>query len=330
MRIQVPSIPVRATDPQLVGAQPARRVGMRPAFLNRLRSVVLLAGSVRPNPLRKAVGRFVLELPIEAQHSLLDNWHQQLAATAVHFSIERLPIRVIVDRTTPMPAATEWNGPCEFRFEQDPFEYRGTGGLLVDLARQYDDDDYLLVANAQQVLFEPLPILTASLSDADADLSMICLADGTPAGLMLVRCGCLHSVPRVGFVDLNEQALPAIARDHDVVVVRHTRQISAPIRTLSSYLDAVRQYHHLRAGQAATGGAFAEDWQATFGIIEPGAAVDPSAVVHDSIVLSGGQVENGALLVRAVVCPEGFVPRGKSAIDSLVTGRTADHLKEPG
>ena len=36
---------------------------------------------------------------------------------------------------------------------------------------------------------------------------------------------------------------------------------------------------------------------------------DPSARVHDSVVLRGGVVEAGAVLVRSIVCPGGVVRR---------------------
>ena len=291
--------------------------------LTKLRGVILLAGTVRANSLRRGVDRFLLELPMDHQRSIMDSWHAHLASMAERCGFDRLPVRVIVDRSTPTPAASKWNGRIELTFEQDPFEFRGTGGLLCDIAWQYEDDDYLLVANGPQILYEPLSILTESLAKLDADIAMVRQPDGTPGGMMLVRCGAVRVIPRVGFIDLNEQALPMIAKQHDVRIWAHPNATGLPIRTLGGYLEAVREYHRRLCGRADAGDLLAEDWQATFNLIEPGAKVDASAVVHDSVVLAGAQVDAGALLVRAVVCPGAHVLMRQSAIDRLVAPRVA-------
>jgi len=293
--------------------------------LRKLRAVILLAGTVRANVLRRAVNRFILELPVDHNRSVMDTWHMQLSSLGQRLGLSRLPVRVIVDRATPVPAANRWNGVCEISFEQDPFEFRGTGGLLCDLARQYEDDDYLLVANAPQILFEPLATLAELLSQLEADIALARQPDGTPSGIMMIRCGCLRAIPRVGFVDLNEQAMPMIAHAHDVRVYRHPHTTGMPIRTLGGYLEAVREYHRRLGGQSDAGDPMAEDWQATFTLVEDGAQVDPTAVVHDSIVLRNARVEAGALLVRAVVCGDAHVMPRQSAIDRLVpaAGRRA-------
>lgn len=287
--------------------------------LRNLRAVILLAGTVRANAMRRGVNRFLLELPIDHHRSVMDGWHAHLLSLAQRFEIDRLPVRVIVDRSTPTPAANKWNGRCEVTFEQDPFEFRGTGGLLCDIARQYEDDDYLLIVNAPQLLYEPLSILAESLGQLESDVALVRQPDGTPGGIMMVRCGCLRAIPRVGFMDLNEQALPIIAREHEVRVWKHPNATGHPIRTLDGYLEAVREYHRRLSGSADAGDLTAEDWQATFSIVEPGAEVHPSAVVHDSIVLCGAKVDAGALLVRSVVCPGARVQSRQSAVDRLVS-----------
>ncbi len=283
-----------------------------------LSSVVLLAGSVRASPLRRACGRLLLELPVEAGRSVMDIWHEQLTSAAVRLGVQRLPVRVIVDKTTPLPANNPWNGRCDTRFEQDPFEYRGTGGLLRDLADQYGPDDQILIANASQILFEPLHEIAESLAQVGGDVAIACRLDGTPTGVMLVRCGAFDSVPKIGFIDLNEQALPLIAKAHDVRVFRGPRQCGHPIRTLDDYLDAIRQYHRGAKGQPAITDPYAEDWHAAFEIIEPGAEVDPSAVIHDSVILEGGVVGPGAVVVRSLVGPGGVVPEGRTVVEAIV------------
>lgn len=180
--------------------------------LSGLRAVVLLAGSVRANQLRKATGRCALEMPVGNNRSVLDCWREQLVTMAEQLGIDNLPVRVMVDQASGMTPGVSRHGPVQLSIEIDPGEFRGTGGLLSDVAREYRDDDLILATHASQLLFEPLAGLAEAMAEVEADVSMVCSAEGTPSGLMLLRCGCLRDINPVGFVDLNEQALPAIAR----------------------------------------------------------------------------------------------------------------------
>ena len=287
--------------------------------LSDLKAVVLLAGSVRANQLRKATGRAALQMPVGDHRSVLDCWREQLVTMAEQLGIRQLPVRVMVDKASHLKPGLRQYGPVQMSIELDPSELRGTGGLLSDLAGDYADDDLILVTHASQLLFEPLAELAGALAEVEADLSMICSASGTPSGLMLIRCGCLREINPVGFVDLNEQALPSIAARRDVRVVRYDQPIARSLRTLSSYLETLREYHHRHAGpQSPLHHRRHEPWEKTFGIIEKGAMVHESAIVHDSVVLAGARVEADAVLVRSVVCPDTWVARGRSEIDRVV------------
>ncbi|MEO1237258.1 MAG: hypothetical protein AAFX76_10770 [Planctomycetota bacterium] len=296
------------------GANGLARLGHQ---LSDLRAVVLLAGSVRVNQLRKATGRSALEMPVSENRSVLDCWREQLVTLAEQIGIERLPVRVMVDRASGMRPGVTKHGPVELSIEMDPSEFRGTGGLLSDLAKAYRDDDLILVTHASQLLFEPLAEIAGGMAEASADVAMVCDASGVPSGLMLMRCGCLREINPVGFVDLNEQALPSIAQDHDVRVVRYHQPTARSLRTLSTYLETLREFHHRQNGHQANG-RVREDWEKTFGIVERGAQVHERAVIHDSVVLAGAQVGADAVLVRSVVCPDVVVGPGRSEVDRVV------------
>jgi hypothetical protein len=199
------------------------------------------------------------------------------------------------------------------RAERDPSSLRGTGGLLRDLAENYDDDHYLLVASATQVLLEPLSALVGDLAKLGADVCVLSHADGTPSLLMLVRCGTLRWISPVGYVDLKEQALPEIARRFDVKVLDRPAPTGMPVWTREDYVEALRAHHLQRARGRKARDAFAEDWEQRFSIVEEGACVHPEAVVHDSVVLRGARVEKGAVVVRSLVCP-GEVVRPRSTV----------------
>lgn len=299
----------------------------RPAAmsLSRLRALVLLGGSVRPSPLAIQSGRSLLDLPVDEHGSVLSYWIDQAAELAKSVGVENLPVRVMVSANTPEPTSPGAKHYGAFRVERDASDYRGTGGVLRDLAQDYDDDDLILVANAAQLLLDPLPTIVAAIARKACDISVISHEDGTPSGLMLVTCKTLRSIADTGYVDMKEQALPQIALNHDVRVVRRRRPTGLPIRTLEDYVQALRLHHRRRQGKPFVADPLAEDWSAAFALVEQGATVDPSARIHDSIVLAGGLVEPGAVLVRSIVCAGEVVRRDKTVVDQLVCtddGRT--------
>jgi ADP-glucose pyrophosphorylase len=61
-----------------------------------------------------------------------------------------------------------------------------------------------------------------------------------------------------------------------------------------------------------------EDWQRRFAIIEPGATVHPTALVHDSVVLSGAQVGSRAAIIRSILGPKAVIASGQVVRDSVI------------
>jgi mannose-1-phosphate guanylyltransferase len=290
-----------------------KRPASRP--LTHLRAMVLLGGSVRAGAFGSAIGRLVFQLPLEAKRTILDAWTDACKDLAL-LAEQVVAVRVMIDKAAPQPLPI--NSSKAVEIERDPFDFRGTGGVLRDLAAPYSPDDYLLVANAAQILCEPLADLASALSTMGGDVSIVSHLDGTPSGLMLVRCGALASIPEHGFVDMKEQALPAIAKDHRVTVLHRQHPSALPVRSLSDYIHALRHHHQRMAGKSAPPSPFSEDCESTFAIVEEGASVDPSAKLHDSVVLREGKVEAGAVAVQSVICPGGILKRNEVTIDSLI------------
>ena len=289
--------------------------------LRRLKAVVLLSGQLRPSPLMMAAQRSVLDLPIGADRTLLQHWIADVGDLARHAKLDRLPARVLVSRPQDQPgshAGLPAMGDM-VTVELDASALRGTGGVLSDITRGYDDDDFVLVANAAQLLLEPLSVLATTLDNKRADIALINHLDGTPGGLLLIRCATLRKISTVGFIDLKEQALPTIAKDFDVRVVNCRRPTGLTLRTSADYIGALRQYHRgagrLPGSRRGQLDPLAEGSEAAFSIVERGALVHPSAIVHDSIVLRGGRVEAGAAIVRALVAPNVVVKRDGRLMD---------------
>src|SRR2546421_4091203 len=297
-----------------------KRPSSRP--LAHLRAMVLLGGSVRPGLFGTAIGRVVFQLPLEANGTILDFWAKE-ARELAPLAEQVVSVRVMIDKAAPQPLPIPSSNPAEL--ERDPFDFRGTGGVLRDLASQYSADDYLLVANAAQILCEPLADLASNLAAMGGDVSIVSHLDGTPSGLMLVRCGALNIIPAEGFVDMKEQALPAIAKEHRVTVLHRRHPSAVPVRTLADYITALRQHHQLRAGKTGSLHPFAETWEPSFSIVEEGATVDPTAKVHDSVVLRGGRAEAGSVAVQSIVCPGSVLKRNQVQIDTLVRPEIREH-----
>ena len=300
------------------------------AVPSALRAVVLLAGTPRASALLTGVQRSPVDLPLDENRTLLEHWIEHCRELARHRPHAPLQLRVLVNANSPAPQPRphEPEHGLEITIEREPAAFRGSGGAVRDAAAAYGDEDRILVASAGQILATPMVRLFAALHGLGADAAVLAHGDGTPGGLSYLRCGTLRDIPERGFVDLKEQALPRLARRYDVRVLEDAGGSVLPVRTSSDYLAALRWYH--RRGQGDGEGAaqpdtpFAEDWQRTFAIVEPGSTVDPGAWIHDSVVLAGARVEDGATVVRSIVGPGGRVGRRGRAIDEIVAGETTN------
>lgn len=310
------------TEIDPVSARSAARSRRGPHALHRLRAVALLGGQLRPSPLMQAIERSVLDLPVLHDRTLLNHWLVEIAELGLHAGLEKLPTRLLVSQgSEEIHSASESQ---TLTIERDASALRGTGGVLADLARGYEPEDFILVANAAQLLLEPLTSLVVALDFKRSDLALISHLDGTPGGLMLIRCGVLKPIKSVGYIDMKEQALPRIARQFDVRVVQCRRPTGLPLRTTSDYIGAMRHWHRgigvrpgSRRGQLDP---LAEDFSVGFSIVETGASVDPSAYLHDSVVLKGARVEANAAVVRSLVGPRAVVRHDTRVIDEGVGG----------
>jgi len=283
----------------------------------RIDRLVLLAGAVRSSDLARGTGRGVLDLPIASNRTLLGEWCGQASRVAAIAGRPTLEVEVVLDPESDPPGDACATDRVSLTIRRDETSYRGTGGALRDIAAGMDGDGVLLVANAGQILTTGLDELARRLASVRADVALVAHDDGTPSGLTLLQARVLDEVNPVGFVDLKEQLLPRLTDRFDVRAVRFDHATGRPVRTLESYIEALRA--HADAQEQGVRGPFAERWGPTFGVAEAGAEVDPTARLHDSVVLSGGRVEAGAVLVRCVVGESGAVRRGQVVVDSVVS-----------
>lgn len=292
--------------------------------LSQLKAIVLLGGQLRPSPLIQAVQRSVLDLPVSEEKTLLNHWLSDAAELAKFARVDGVPVRVLVSRAQDEPMSLLPRFREILTVERDGSEYRGTGGVLADITREYDDNDFVLVANAAQLLLEPLAALATALDHKRSDIALVSHLDGTPGGLMLVRCETLRQINPIGFVDFKEQALPNIAKQYDVRVVHCRRPTGLPLRTPGDYVTALRQWHRgpgrIQGSRRGQIDPLAEDFSRGFTVVENGAWVDSTAYLHDAIVLRGARVEGGTAVVRSLIGPKAVLKRDTRVIDTFVNG----------
>ncbi len=288
-------------------------------ILAKLRGIILLGGTVRSTGLSAAIGRSILELPITGGRSLLDLWcdqASQLASLAGH----NLIVRVLIDKEVQqLPRKNPQFPQIDLQVHHDPFELRGTGGILKDSTADISDDDFILVAAANYVVSEPVVRVAESLAALGGDVNIVAHEEGQPSNIMLLRRGVLKGIQDIGFADLKEQAMPAIAKSHSVQVKFYSHAIGMPVRALKDYIQAVRWYHRSLKHDPQSDDPFAEDCVSTFSIVEEGATMATNAQAMDSIVLNGAKVGRNASVVRSVVCPGAIVPDQAVVMDQVVS-----------
>jgi hypothetical protein len=311
-------IPAREPPTPATARRPAggRSSVWRPS---QLRAIILLGGTVRNGGFATAVKRSLLDLPIGGGITLLEHWGTEVAELSRHLELPKVQVRLVIGRNCTSPRDLVTTEGIHLAIERDPVEFRGTGGMLRDLAQDYSDDDLLVVATANLLSMEPLLKKVDRLFAGSGDVRLLTGPNQSPAGVFMLRCGCLRDISTTGFVDLKEQALPGIAKSHSVRVIDGGQSHNYSIRKWSDYLAALRAWHRPVEQQEAW--AYEENWQPLFRIIEEGARVDPSANVHDSVVLAGGRVEGRATVVRSLIGPDGVVFRGETVFGEMVTGK---------
>ncbi len=160
---------------------------------------MLLGGTVRPTGLTGAIDRSVLELPITTGRSLLDLWCDQTSQLARMVG-RKLIVRVLIDKDVQPPKSVADHPQIDLQMQRDPFELRGTGGILKDATADLTDNDYILIAAANQVVSEPLARVAESLAALGGDVAVIAHEEGQPSNIMLLRHGVLKDIPDIGFL----------------------------------------------------------------------------------------------------------------------------------
>ena len=307
---------------------------------DHLAAVVLLAGGRSMASLTEQVDRSPLDLPIFGIKTLGDCWIEQVSDLSGRLGLPTLELLIVGGREAVSvgPAAAADAPKCRVSHTPDPSELRGTGGLLRDVADRFADDQFLLVSTGSTILLHPLDQLLRRLIAANADVAF--LARGDEAfNVTLVRCGALRDLPTIGFVDFKEQAIPRIKSNRTVAAVHCADAPAVTMRNAAQYLQGLRQLHSRGVADDAAADvptvpeAFRESWRPTFAIVEPGAVADPTAIIHDSVIMRGARVGQRAIVARSLISPGMVIPDDAAVVGRFMLQKAgmpmSDGTKEP-
>ena len=267
---------------------------------------VLLAGTLRPTPLREALGQPVLCLPLGRSGTLLDAWLDVLSR------IDKLSeIRVVLNGQTDVEAVNAATtstlslsgsarpGP-KVHCLADQQAWRGPAGILRDITEDLDADDSVIIVEALRLPPQTLnPLVNAFANRCDGVVGLV--GEDQPAGVYMFCQHALQQSAAIGYRDLKEQLIPALSQAGAKITTASLSKISYAIRDRAEYLGAVRASLELQKRIAASAAVSESALLEGFCVIEPDAVIGDGAVVHDSVVLSHALVSGGAVVSRSIV-----------------------------
>ncbi len=276
-------------------------------------TAVLLAGTLRPPPLREALGRPIVCLPVGRAGTLFDAWLGALG------SIDELAeIRVVLNGRPDVEAVNAAMSLAVWRPRRgkrrgpnvhcvaEPKAWRGPGGILRDVTDDLDGADAVIIIEALRLPPPTLrPLVNAFARAFDGVVGLV--GRDQPGGIYVFRQRVLQQAPAIGYCDLKEQLVPSASRGGAKITTAPLSEVAYTIRDRPEYLAAVRASLAQSPGldpPTRIAGAAAVSSSALlegFCVIEPDAVIGDGAVVHDSVVLSQAVIGGGAIVSRSVI-----------------------------
>jgi hypothetical protein len=298
--------------------------------MDRPLTAVLLAGTLRPSPLREALDVPALCLPVGREGTVLDAWLRVLAG------IDGLcEVQIVVNTEHDVEAVEACHqrgrrsrafGECgRVRGIAEPASWRGAGGILRDVTGTVDEEATVIVVEANALPPPSLAPLCEAWRDDFAGVVGVCGAD-EPAGVYAFARKTFSAVPPIGYFDLKEQLLPALAADGIAVGTARVGTGLLRLFDRGEYLSAVRR--SLCSGGESSGSIRLSPQASVSGssifdgccIIEDGVLIEDGAVVHDSVVLSGATIRGGAIVSQSIIGPLATITARREVIRSIVPG----------
>lgn len=272
---------------------------------------VMLAGLLRPSPLREGIDLPALCLPVGREGTLLEAWLRVLkrvpGLTDVRIVVNSKADWMTVNKLAQsLKSAIATEAPLEIRTIAEPTSWRGTTGLVRDVTEDLDSGDVAIVIEAHCLPPDSVRPVIDRLQPSRAGVIGISGLD-QPSGVYALRMDAVRITPRNGYMDFKEQFLPKLNEKGMRLTTARLSDRLLRMWDRESYLEAVRVSLDGSRGkdgearvssQAAVSPSAALDG---FCIIEPGAVVEDGAVVQDSVILGGATVGGGAIVSKTIV-----------------------------
>jgi NDP-sugar pyrophosphorylase family protein len=280
---------------------------------------LILAGSIRTarvQPLARSLGVPLAALPVDATRTLFSWWIDSLRATRfisrISVAISDASEQVFYERLM-----EESGVACQVWVDRN--EHRGAAGTVRDFfdANATESDSGLLVAECSTFGDFGLDRLLPEGSPRP-HASVLMWTTGQPGGAMYLSKMAVAQIPTIGYFDLKEQLLPAIAKMGHVA--RAVVAQSAPHRVgnLQGYLKLVETRASLGEVMVSPDASIHRTAVLQGGVlIGRGVEIGAGAVVSGSVVMPGARIAAGAIVARAVVPPGASVQAGARVIDQV-------------
>ena len=272
-------------------------------------AAVLLAGGIRPSPLVEATSLPALCLPLSNRTTLLGAWLDELQRAGQCQSAT-----IVV--STPRDAQTIENHLADIsQWHQhdftvnvvlEPARWRGTGGIIRDVAAGMAEGDRVLLVEATCLPAPRLDLLINALEGENIAAVGVDRKHG-PAGAYAVRRDAFQVVPAVGFFDIKEQLLPALYDQGRGAKAVEIAERVVRLRSREGYLDAIAAMDDLREQTSpsrrpmVSGGVSGEARIVGKCLVSRNAIIEAEAIVHDSVILGNAVIRRGAVVSRSVI-----------------------------
>ena len=291
--------------------------------MDRRLTAVMLAGTLRPTPLREALDVPVLRLPVGRVGTLLDAWLGCLGTISCLDDV-RIVVNSEGDAETVRSLLGRWARNGAIRAIAEPASWRGAGGILRDVMGEARGGSAVVVCEANALPPDDLAPVLEELEAGSAGGIVGVYGADEPGGVYAFRRALLGRIPSIGYHDLKEQFLPSLAGSG--VEIRTAALSGRPtsLRDLGGYLAAAgvslgseeggERRGRISSGARVSGSATVDG----LCVVEEGVVVEDGAVIHDAVLLVGATIGVGAVVSRSIVGPCSAVPAQARVIGEVV------------
>lgn len=301
--------------PEVIADADARSTRLQPVAAD---TAMILCGGLKPPPLAEAVGIPLLKLPHNPDQSLFEVWLAAFAALGI--PPEKCCLLIDPDHAHCVPE----NGDAGIRPVIDAASYRGPAGVLRDAIDAVRPGRPILIIESSRLLESPetLADLVRTHAERDDSVTVATNPDGSFAGVFVADPAAIELIPKIGFMDIKEQWLPAASKNGFRIRSHPLKQWCPAIRTRATYLDALRRLGRFESGEGSrvVGANKTSPFGVAYGssMICRSAVVSPDSVAAQSVVCDRACVEAGAVVVRSIIGPGARVPENAVIVDTVI------------